>query len=302
MRWAILVIAVLGCRDHDTAPVPPRADTRVEPPAPPKPDPAPLVRRADAAFAASLSPDYRQPMADAAIDRTLVRDRYLEACRAGDHRSCWIAGSIGPVEPHDEAIESLVHAACRGGDRMSCRAIRTPGAPDDLPGAAGRSCRFADKCTADLAVIERECRDGFPFSCLLLVSLARPYDQARSDQLTTRAYALAREGCELGLIGECKLMLIEGKRDTRTKAESRMCELAIDHCGKLGELVGVGMIATKQDDPIRARDAYERLCQYGRAEDRKENCEPLVEGYRTGEFPEPVRGRREELERWARRD
>jgi hypothetical protein len=294
LKRAIVLVTLLGCARGDA--VPPVANAA-------KPtDAAALTRRADAAFAASLASDLGQPFAAAARDREPVRALYLDACRAGDRRSCWLASAIHPHEADDDPVaETAVRDNCRAGDIMSCRAIRRPFEHDDLPGHAGRSCwgtviakRFGQHdcelcsgaCNADVTQLHHECAAGFPLSCELASEVDSKHDSPGD---VDRRVQLAREGCEHGLVRECGVWSIGA---ATIPALRRQCDLVIDRCRDLGER------AVIYDQPIIARDAYERLCQYSRIDERTASCAPLIELYESGDAPEAAAGRRDALVRW----
>lgn len=303
MRGLIIAAAVAGC--SHAAPPPAIANTR------PTPGPAALARRADAALAASLKPDYGEPFAATAPDRSAVRALYLNACEAGDHRACWMASAIHPHElDPDPVAEGHVVDNCRAGDLMSCRAIRLPVAPvDDLPGHVGRSCwgtplskrlglhdctACAKPCNADVGALRQECAQGFPFSCELASSLDGQHDPP---DLGSRTAALERAGCDRGMVHECS-MLAPSRLIASRQPLQRLCSLAIDRCRDLGENAYHAQLESKDDDPIVARDAFERLCQFSPVAERAKNCGPIIDMYRNKAAPEPVEGRRDALERW----
>lgn len=302
LRRTILVSALVGC--GHAAPPPPIANTRTTP------APTALVQRADAALAASLKPDYGEPFAAAAPDRSAVRALYLQACYAGDHPACWIASAIHPHELDDDPqAEARVIDNCRAGDLMSCRAIRRPVEPvDDLPGHVGRSCwctwvamrsglrceSYRKPCNADVGALRQECAQGFPFSCRAASFLDWRHDPP---DLGSRTTALERAGCDRSIEPECS-MLTTSKEPARRQALQRLCGLAIDRCRDLGKDAYNEELTSPTDDPIVARDALERLCQFSPVDERAASCAPIIEMYTDGAAPEPAPGRRAALVRW----
>lgn len=306
MTSRALILAVLvGCGHPRAAPTLHNAT--------PANDPSLLVQRADRALAASLRPDFEEPFAAAPPDRGPVRALYLDACRAGVHRACWIASALHPHETDpDPEAEALVIANCRAGDLASCRAIRTPVAPtDDLPGHAGRSCwgtplakRFQrDACTGcskpcnpDVATLHHECAAGFPLSCRLASFIDDGHPDANEDPV--RIHAIERADCASGMVRECDLessyMVVSA---TRT-ALARDCQLAIDRCRDLGDSAYNEELSSPTDDPIVARGAYERLCQFSPVAERAASCAPLIDFYTAGAAPEAAPGRISALQRW----
>jgi hypothetical protein len=299
---AIAVVALLGCRgEPQRVEHAPSNIARI--------DSTALARRADEAFAASLAADIGQPFAATAHDREPVRTLYLDACRAGDRRACWLAAAIHPHEADaDDVAEALVRDGCRAGDLMSCRAIHRPIAHDDLPGHSGRSCwgtplakrlgmhdctTCSKPCDADLAQLRDECTAGFPLSCRLVSDIdAKHPEPPLSDE---RVHALERDGCERGVMRDCELW---STRRSRRAALKRLCELVIDRCRDLGEAAYDPDLGGPSDDPVLARDAYERLCQYSPVAERAANCAPLIELYASGVVLESTPGRRDALARW----
>jgi hypothetical protein len=238
---ALVVIAIAGCARSEPALSHHTSS-----------NPAELAAKADAAFAASLAPDYRQPFAAAGIDPSPVRAQYLDACAAGDSRSCWVARSLAHGLGGDSVANDLLRRHCRDGDRTSCRAL-TRFRGDDLPGHTGRTCQPLVDCERHRAALDAECAAGFPHSCL-----AAAYDRlATNGAGIARAVDLAANGCQRGILEECSIVL-EHEHDPRRwiAAATRTCELSSDDC------VALGRRQLRDGKPAEARDAYERQCQH----------------------------------------
>jgi hypothetical protein len=283
MRFLVVQLAVWvsACGDRSSAPT--RSSDILDSYA------AVLARHADEAFAATLKPDYERPLVKKPHGLAWVSERYLEACRAGDRRSCWLADTISTSE--DAA--GMVRGHCLAGDLMSCRAIRTPeGAEPDqrLRGWAGRMlsceglgcevavptrCKWID-CQGPM---QQECAAGFPASCW-----NRDFNK-EDQQAHARATALAREGCRAGIFAECHWLTRNGlDRSARGFAFSQICALTAERCGLISLYV-------EGDDLTKARDAEERACQYGRSREQDAMCFTLIHDYREGRYREPVPGR-----------
>lgn len=264
------------------------------------PDVAELVRRADEALAATLKPDYDRPMVQKPDGLAWVSELYLEACRAGDRRSCWLADSINSTE----ATAAMVRDHCLAGDLMSCRAVRSPaGAEPDrrLRGWVGRalSCDGAD-CEETVRTrcerldcrepMQQECAAGFPVSCW-------NRDLNTEDQQAyAQAVALAREGCRAGILAECHWLWRDGLGGSDLKlAAHQLCTQAAVKCGV--------SVFVQDDDRTMSRDAEERACQYGKSVEQDAACFSLIHGYHDRWYREPVPGRGRALaERGCRGD
>ncbi|HET7503623.1 MAG TPA: hypothetical protein VFK02_21530, partial [Kofleriaceae bacterium] len=101
MLFTLATLAGLGCApSQDAAPVAPaapREPTGSAQPTPRNDDPLrhrrELVARADQALARHWPLDYRRPFESTSHDELELERLYLEACRAGDKPSCWIAAT-----------------------------------------------------------------------------------------------------------------------------------------------------------------------------------------------------------------
>jgi len=287
---AIAFCASLGCGANRPTP-PGNEPIHNEPP--PRDDAsarhrAELVAQAERALSTRWPLDYRRPFVTVPEDETAA-NLYLEACRQGDHPSCWIAATmegagIGKATP-------LVLENCRAGDIMSCRALPTHLDFGDAPGREGRSerCSGAPKKTCDLAALRRECEAGFAFSCWWMFQAPPP-----DNELAARALPLARAGCRASIETDCRLlwMLDEATAADHQLSQEHSCPFRIDGCSGVPErYLALG-------DLGHARDVAEQRCQYG-GDQSHHTCLTLGEYYARGTLPEPVHGRGEALISWA---
>jgi len=242
----------------------------------PEHDVAELVRRAEQALADDRRLDYARPFADKPHEP--VAARFLDACRAGDRRSCWIAAQLDGGDVAKSAGE-LVHANCRAGDAMSCRADLT---------SEGRSDACADSLeSCDAAKLRAECENRLAVSCERLLHV-RPVI-ADWEAIKVRTAQLARDGCAAGILAECVAWSASDDGDHDLAAEQR-CTLAYDCM-----LLGNAQLARKHGDA--ARDAFELECQRGRRP--APACEVLGAHYIAGTLREPTPGRGKALVEWA---
>lgn len=229
---------------------------------------AALVRRAEEALASETeTADLRRTSLSPPIDRRETAERFLAACSAGDHRSCWIAFEIGGP---GEAALPAIRANCEAGDQLSCRA---------LPAMTGPT---------DAKELARACAAGYPASCARIIT----YAPAQSE-LTNRVVELVRQGCAAGITGECDLMLgirIELDLPDKLLASRQLCSIAHRRCYLLGHV--------EWTDVIKRRDLFEHACQYGVDRDAEQACEELNIAYFFHDYPEPVPGRWMALEEW----
>lgn len=247
-----------------------------------QPDPSALARRADEALAATLKPDYQRPLVKKPDVLAPVRARYLDACEAGDRRSCWLADAIR----RSDRAAAMVRRNCLAGDQMSCRAL--PWNSDLRPskqfrGWAGRWSRcYRPECQEDL---RQECAEGFAASCW---RISNPSDDERA-----RAASLAREGCREGILEECRGLFQLPGRD-RPSSELEFA------AGQFCRLTAIceRAVSLYEHEPIKQRDALERTCQYGPKVDNIIACDTLADGYRDRLYPEPVPGRGRALAEW----
>jgi len=243
-----------------------------------------MVARAERSLAQSLPLDYRRPFSSSDPERPATVSLYLEACRAGDNPSCWIARELGAFE-----ATKIIRANCVAGDIMSCRAILRN--EDIAPEASGgRTVLCAeDSKHCGIEDLRRECLAGFPLSCWRIREV--PVEELPDrDALAARVAPLARAGCQARIDDECSSTF-----NTYTEAETRliaerMCPLVVRWCAILSKYY------KKEGDLVRARDLAEQSCQYGNDILR---CRQLGTAYVTGEFPEPVPGRGEALLTWG---
>jgi hypothetical protein len=259
-----------------------------------------LVRPADEAFASTLVPDYDRPFIKKPHDLEWVSGLYLQACRAGDRRSCWRADATYS----SKLTEEMVHRNCLAGDLMSCRALRRePWEPDEpsepdkrLRGWVGRAiqCDGPQDCQKEARqkcqeldcweALQQECADGFPASCWSPLH--------RNDEgALARATELAMEGCQAGLRKECQWLLLHISDHAKwVFAYGHLCHWAAD-CGDLSYYF--------KGEPIKVREIRERGCQYGRGTEKGIACEAAWRGYLDGTYPEPVPGRGRALVEWS---
>jgi hypothetical protein len=243
-------------------------------------DLAALVWRADEALASTLRTDYQRPFLQKLPDLAWVSDRYLEACEAGDRRSCWLADGIRS----SERAMMMVRSNCLAGDLMSCRAL--PEDQSDIPdrrlrGWAGR----ASTCVMSACEEARrqECTAGFPMSCLRNHTL--------DEEANARAALLTGEGCRAGILQECKWLTLHAPQRSISKmAYERVCSLSGHQCNAVA--------SEYKEDPARARDALERGCQHTEGWEQDSMCVELIESYRDNLYQEPVPGRLQALIEW----
>jgi hypothetical protein len=245
------------------------------------PDVAAFVRRADQAFA-RLRPDYRRPFVQGPDVHASVSRLYLEACRVGHRRSCWMADGIS----HSERSGMRVRRNCLAGDVMSCRAIPAPpGLELDkrFPGWASRAgwCE-GPECQK---VLRQECAAGFPKSCWDLEGPS--LDDHKP--LRVRAVMLAGRGCRAGLLEECRWLVGHGPDSAEQAfARERVCTLGRERCERF---------YTFSDSP-RARDLLEYGCQYARGRAQEIACGFAEAAYYVKGLAEPVPGRARALGTW----
>jgi hypothetical protein len=303
------ILLVLGCsaRGPETTPAAPAPRTstpRAEPASKPVQNQVDttrrqeLVARAEQALAQSLPLDFGRPFSDSSAERPATGALFLEACRAGDNPSCWIARDLGGVDTPYHA-NAIIRANCVAGDLMSCRSLkRDEGLSPDTPGWAGRIGICAqgspsadpEQKRCGIADLRRECLAGFPFSCWWLIAATEEQVPDR-ELVTARLARLAREGCQARIEAECDLILMrEPTAADRLQVAERLCPLVVSSCAVLAKHY------LARGELIRARDLAEQSCQYGHDTQR---CRLLGTDYANGVFPEPVTGRGEALLTWA---
>lgn len=147
----------------------------------------------------------------------------------------------------------------------------------DLPGAFGRSPACRSPQTAEcVTALQRECKDGFRISCVSLLVADDKYD----DEIRPLYERFAAEDCHNDIADGCILSL--------PALASRSCTLR-NECFHLS-------LELEDHDPIGARNALERDCQYGQT---KVACGLLAHHYLHKDWPEPVAGRGAALWKWA---
>ena len=274
-----------------------------------------LVDKAEKLLTASVAIDYQRPMSATMPVREPVREAFYDACRAGDHRSCWMVREVQTAEAVDRAQQGVrpplyesdaiarTIENCRQGDRLSCSALYPGDVPkaDDLPGHAGRSegCRnYHGAC--DMAALARECSADYAASCVALRK--RQSLDADRTALTAAARRLTREGCHAGILRDCEdaAMLYRDDLDSEQYAEEifareQICTISLSWCDKLGELYLPG-------DADKAAVAFERECQFSpNMMERARPCSDVWRKYTASRSPlrEPVPGRAAQLRDWA---
>ncbi len=288
--WSSLAVALAACTSGTSRPQTPLPTNRVEEAAVKT-----AVYAAEQAWRNSFPVDYERPFVEPEYLPLEAHSRYLEACKAGDRRSCWIALEVGA--PSDAvSARALVAANCRDGDQLSCRALpaddeSTPGQVG-LAGALGRmpACdAINESSTCDLVGLRRECDEGFPTSCRRLVmSNPTPQDGVA---LTSRSVRLADAGCRAGIVLECDILLIFHTKGEREHALAKVCELGRRFCGAIAiELLNAG-------ESTKSVAMLEHACQYGIS--ATEDCLKLGIAYLRKTYVEPVGGRGQQLIDWA---
>lgn len=252
-----------------------------------------LIMQADQGLKERWPLDYRRPFLEEAYREDTLQHLYIEACRDGDKRSCWMAAMLEGWSPSGTATKQVIDN-CVAGDVMSCRALphrndRSYG--DRVLGSAGRStvCTHPDldrRC--NMAALRQECSAGFPSSCM---DVSRATDTDR-DRFRERTRVLARAGCESGIKDECELLRQTANgRDDLVFGRLQLCILDISWCESRDY--------RERGDFIGARDSDERYCQHGRV---RSFCFWLGQQYMEGVYQEPVPGRANSLITWACND
>lgn len=284
IRAALLSAVLLGC----WTPVAPKPTRDPAPSNQVQPDQrAQLVHSAERALSLDSPMDLTLPMAEKPRDRSHTVGLLLEACRAGDHPSCWKALAVAQ-DTDRPAITKLVEGNCVAGDMLSCRALPdTPvGAFSGAPGSMGRSeaCDDTESTTCDRKALRTECTAGFPNSCQALMRRSSPEEDR--DALMARMFELSAAGCDAWIGPECARLASHDGDLHQQLAMQRSCDLERQCGGAAGVLVSQNQL------PL-ARDLYERSCQY-----RGVGCERLAVAYLEGKLPEPVKGRGQALIDW----
>jgi hypothetical protein len=247
------------------------------------PDVAALVRRADEAFVAFQAPDYQRPFTPGPDVPAQISSLYLEACLAGNHRSCWLSDAFSP----SRRAKMMVRRNCLAGDLKSCRAISEEwrSEPDKrLPGWAGRTlacdtpqCRHARR---------QECAGGFPTSCEESEFPIPYYQMPYHRRLIERAL----EGCLEGILAECRwLMSTSSDGEAAIVGARQLCMMTMTECSQ-----------ARTNDPVNDRDLLEHACQYGHGDEQATACRYAEAGYYVPElnYPEPYPGHARKLAEW----
>lgn len=235
-----------------------------------------------------------------------LADEQLDGCALGDKTACAQSSS---------AIQCLLVAAPPG----SCDSLLATASPatsialvkDLCHRGLGAACRLLawkgaelQLSTEQVAEYERQaCRFQEPIGCELAARRAgsgadhadRAYWEVRRDETRRRscadgdAYAcesaddpaaetVAERACRAGLVDVCRLA-------HSAKGLEQICATGGDECEQLAKL--------RAGSGLPERDALEHGCQFFGVD----QCARLVDGYEQREWPEPVAGRAEDLER-----
>ncbi|MDB4953734.1 MAG: hypothetical protein JWO36_1303, partial [Myxococcales bacterium] len=106
-RWLLIGLVACGGRPEPIAPLQNHGDS-----------PQLLVEQAKRELASDWPLDYHRPFAQPEVVSHAAA-AFLDACRAGDHPSCWYALWLG----ERTAAPKLVESNCLAGDQPSCRAL-----------------------------------------------------------------------------------------------------------------------------------------------------------------------------------
>lgn len=299
--WLVLGVSSCGSPQPVAPEVPGNAPARASV--------AELLARAERANAEHLPLDYARPFERASVPESPAVALYLDACRAGDKRACWLAMQLAeqdavvsaPLERAPAQISSrwrealkLVEANCMGGDRESCRALPADADARSLsfptaPGLLGRSRRCSESDTlsgCSETLLRSECDAGFVRSCRALSGLLvlRSAESAKPHELVDEAEAIAQradhlgaDDCNAGIVATCTL------EEAVVAGSELVCSFG-RQCSTLAQSY------LRQGDTRRARDAAERDCQYF-----ANRCAELGVMYLDGTLPEPVVGRGQAL-------
>jgi hypothetical protein len=255
------------------------------------------VQLADQALAELVRPDFRRPFESGDIHYARVRAMYLDACRGGDRRSCWMVPQLRDpdVGDRDASADQMIARNCRAGDVMSCRALPWDFELPDALGAIERSKMCGDRRPqCDLRGLEEECVHGFSRSCELASSVVSSKTEARA--LRKRFVELAQDGCQQGLLDECEWLRNANFGDELGAvmvAWKRLCLITGNYCDHAEYL---------STEPIIMRDLLEHQCQMSPTMYRHGRCTELLEKYAKHVFPEPVPGRFDQLRDWYCRE
>jgi hypothetical protein len=299
MRVAVSAAALAAACSKPPAPVERRTPLANAQSQAPHAKPNALAERADAALDSDTPSDYERPFAEKPVERDATRELFVDACKAGDHASCWKAMYVGRDLVGFHAAElptlDLLATNCRAGDTWSCRALPIDRPLyrwkfDDAAGGMGRS-EACDQPTAscDLAVLRRECDAGFAWSCSVLASSGGA--GADAARLRKRAEDLALEDCTHDIVHQCQGdMTANWPEAARSDALRRMCRYSRLAC------VDVAASLEKRGETKDVRELRELACQYTQG---GVGCARLAAGYLDGKYTEPVPGRGQQLLDWT---
>lgn len=290
-RLGLVVIA--AC-----AGTPPTGTARTTPTPTPTPTPtvsaAPAVTRAEAdrALRDDAPIDYERPFNNKPYLRSDTTKQFHVLCEGGDKEACIVEAELVGYDAKFAYLHTVV-ANCRAGHVMSCRAlpINTGGHRfDDLTGAMSRLYECGNPempAPCNVAMLRHECEMGFPQACY---NLGAHDPSPVGDALLKKFVELSAEGCRAGIAMDCRMADLSRGVDDRIEAGSRLCELHRDDCTALYYAYFAA------HDLLKARDGYERACQYG---GYAQTCLALAGKYVDGELAEPVLGRGQALIDWA---
>lgn len=281
---AVLLVAMTACSGGTARPPAPISTSAPRPPATVSAEAANRALHDDSPL------DYDRPFAESSPARAATTKMFHARCEAGDKAACIVEAQLLPQD-EDGKNYRVVEANCRTGDLMSCRAL--PIGMPQFSGSPGAWSRRPDcakstlESQCDLVVLRKECTDGFPNACGDLVTW--DHESAEVPTLLDRWQQLSAEGCKVGIADECMNFGPETTPAEIVQRAERLCDLRRDQCGQLS----FAYTATK--DSSRAREAFERACQYG----SPSTCLQLAESYRDGTFEEPKPGRGQALLDWG---
>lgn len=283
-RWSLLILAACGGQ-----PASPPAFSTTPNPTPPVATSTVTRESAERALHDDAPLDFERPFNGKPYDRARTIELFHARCASGDKQACIVEAQL----LDDDAT---VKANCAAGDVMSCRALpvdeNKPRFPD-LPGEMSRraECAQFDKAAAcDIAVLRKECTDGFPEACNRLMSSKSQPDDV--NELAAQVAKLAMQGCRAGIASECAMIGFSRNETDELRSAERLCDLRRDGCAQLSA------IYERAHDSTNARDALERACQYD-ATSAVGSCMHLGLAYLDGNLKEPVVGRGQALLNWA---
>lgn len=231
--------------------------------------------------------DYERPLKQKPWDRSATTRLFHDNCRAGDKEACIVEAELVPRDARGPVL-AFIETNCRVGHAMSCRALPRDTHEllyPDLPGAMSRrpECwRSTLPAPCDVAMLRKECTDGFPGACIVMAAIEPPLPDA--DALSARGDALSLEGCRAGIASDCSVAG-GSEADVQTSAE-RSCELHRENC------MDLAIVFERRKDSLHEREAKERACQYTTG---WWECIALGNDYLDHKLEEPIAGRGQAL-------